>query len=123
MDTGTAVTRFPTLAYEAFRDAFVAQTTNLPRASGLVSIFDTCYDLNGFVSVRVPTVSFYFSGGQLLTLPARNFLIPADDVGTFCFAFAPSPSRLSILGNIQQEGIQISIDGANGFVGFGPNVC
>ncbi|BAT98696.1 hypothetical protein VIGAN_10001600 [Vigna angularis var. angularis] len=122
MDTGTAVTRLPTLAYHAFRDAFLAQTTNLPRAPGL-SIFDTCYDLNGFVTVRVPTVSFYFSGGQILTLPARNFLIPADDAGTFCFAFAASPLGLSIIGNIQQEGIQISIDGDNGFVGFGPNVC
>lgn len=122
MDTGTAVTRLPTAAYEAFRDAFVAETTNLPRSSA-VSIFDTCYDLNGFVTVRVPTVSFYFSGGPILTLPARNFLIPVDDEGTFCFAFAASPSGLSIIGNIQQEGIQISVDGANGFVGFGPNVC
>ncbi|GAY46972.1 hypothetical protein CUMW_101040 [Citrus unshiu] len=120
MDTGTAVTRLPTPAYEAFRDAFVAQAGNLPRASG-VSIFDTCYNLSGFVSVRVPTVSFYFSGGPVLTLPASNFLIPVDDAGTFCFAFAPSPSGLSIIGNIQQEGIQISFDGANGFVGFGPN--
>ncbi|KAJ6305610.1 hypothetical protein OIU78_021039 [Salix suchowensis] len=122
MDTGTAVTRFPTVAYEAFRDAFIGQTGNLPRASG-ISIFDTCYNLFGFLSVRVPTVSFYFSGGPILTLPANNFLIPVDDAGTFCFAFAPSPSELSILGNIQQEGIQISIDGANEFVGFGPNVC
>lgn len=122
MDTGTAVTRLPTAAYEGFRDAFIAQTGNLPRASG-VSIFDTCYNLNGFVSVRVPTVSFYFSGGPILTLPASNFLIPVDDAGTFCFAFAASPSGLSIIGNIQQEGIQISFDGANGFVGFGPNVC
>ncbi|KDP40474.1 hypothetical protein JCGZ_24473 [Jatropha curcas] len=122
MDTGTAVTRLPTVAYEAFRDAFIGQTGNLPRASG-VSIFDTCYNLFGFVSVRVPTVSFYFTGGPILTLPARNFLIPVDDVGTFCFAFAPSPSGLSIIGNIQQEGIQISFDGASGFVGFGPNVC
>ncbi|XWS63267.1 hypothetical protein CRYUN_Cryun06bG0080500 [Craigia yunnanensis] len=122
MDTGTAVTRFPTLAYNAFRDAFISQTANLPRASG-VSIFDTCYNLSGFISVRVPTVSFYLSGGPILTLPARNFLIPVDDMGTFCFAFASSASGLSIIGNIQQEGIQISFDGANGFVGFGPNVC
>lgn len=122
MDTGTAVTRFPTIAYNSFRDAFLAQTTNLPRANG-VSIFDTCYDLNGFVTVRIPTVSFYFSGGQILTLPARNILIPVDDVGSFCFAFAASPSSLSIIGNIQQEGIQISVDGDNGFIGFGPNVC
>lgn len=122
MDTGTAVTRLPTVAYEAFRDTFIQQTANLPRASG-VSIFDTCFNLNGFVSVRVPTISFYFSGGPILTLPANNFLIPVDDKGSFCFAFAPNPAGLSIIGNIQQEGIQISIDGANGFVGFGPNVC
>lgn len=122
MDTGTAVTRLPTEAYEAFRDTFIAETGNLPRAPR-VSIFDTCYDLGGFVTVRVPTVSFFLSGGAILTLPARNFLIPVDESGTFCFAFAPSSSRLSIIGNIQQEGIQISFDGANGFVGFGPNVC
>ena len=122
MDTGTAVTRLPLLAYQAFRDAFTTQTANLPRAPG-VAIFDTCYNLFGFVSVRVPTISFFFSGGPILTLPARNFLIPMDDAGTFCFAFAPSSSGLSIIGNIQQEGIQISFDGANGFVGFGPNIC
>lgn len=122
MDTGTAVTRFPTSAYTAFRDAFVSQTASLPRAPE-VSIFDTCYNLNGFVTVRVPTVSFFLSGGPILTLPARNFLIPVDESGTFCFAFAPSPTGLSIIGNIQQEGIQISVDGSNGFVGFGPNVC
>ncbi|XP_021750622.1 protein ASPARTIC PROTEASE IN GUARD CELL 2-like isoform X2 [Chenopodium quinoa] len=122
MDTGTAVTRFPTTAYQAFRDSFLIQTANLPRASG-VSIFDTCYNLAGFGSVRVPTVSFYFTDGPILTLPAKNFLIPIDEAGTFCFAFAPSSSGLSIIGNIQQEGIQISIDGSNGFVGFGPNIC
>jgi hypothetical protein len=122
MDTGTAVTRLPPGAYVALRDSFLAGTANLPRAPG-VSIFDTCYDLNGFVEVRVPTVSFYFTGGASLTLPARNFLIPVDERGTFCFAFAPSPSGLSIIGNIQQEGIQISFDGANGYVGFGPNLC
>lgn len=122
MDTGTAVTRLPSEAYVAFRDAFLAETASLPRAPA-ISIFDTCYDLDGLVMVRVPTVSFYLSGGQILTLPARNFLIPVNDKGTFCFAFAPSPSGLSIIGNIQQEGIQISFDGANGFVGFGPNIC
>ncbi|XP_068640388.1 protein ASPARTIC PROTEASE IN GUARD CELL 2-like [Aristolochia californica] len=122
MDTGTAVTRFPAVAYTALRDAFLARTAALPRAAG-ISIFDTCYDLFEFESVRVPTVSFYFLGGSILTLPARNFLIPVDEVGTFCFAFAPSGSGLSIIGNIQQEGIQISFDGANGFVGFGPNTC
>ncbi|KAF3335354.1 protein ASPARTIC PROTEASE IN GUARD CELL 2 [Carex littledalei] len=122
MDTGTAVTRLPEQAYNTLRDAFVSAAVGLPRTSG-VSIFDTCYNLNGYSSVRVPTVSFYFEEGAILTLPARNFLIPVDNLGTFCFAFAPSPTGLSIMGNIQQEGIQITFDVATGFVGFGPNNC
>ncbi|XP_010279486.1 PREDICTED: protein ASPARTIC PROTEASE IN GUARD CELL 2-like [Nelumbo nucifera] len=122
LDTGTAVTRLPGPAYQALRDTFISGTAGLPRAPG-VSIFDTCYNLLGFETVRVPTVSFYFSGGPILTLPARNFLIPVDEVGTFCFAFAPSSTGLSIIGNIQQEGIQISFDVANGLVGFGPSTC
>ncbi|PPS14819.1 hypothetical protein GOBAR_AA05765 [Gossypium barbadense] len=106
----------------ALRDAFIAQTANLSRIS-TVSIFNTCYNLSNFVMIRVPTMSFYFLGGPILTLPASNFLIPVDDVGTFYLAFASSTFGLSIIGNIQQEGIQISFDGAYGSVGFGPNVC
>ncbi|KAJ3692949.1 hypothetical protein LUZ60_012044 [Juncus effusus] len=122
MDTGTAVTRLPDQAYGTLRDAFITSTNGLPRTTG-VSIFDTCYNLNGYNNVRVPTVSFYFTEGAILTLPARNFLIPVDNLGTYCFAFASSPSRLSILGNIQQEGIRVTFDAANGFVGFGPDTC
>nr|XP_010908909.2 protein ASPARTIC PROTEASE IN GUARD CELL 2-like [Elaeis guineensis] len=122
MDTGTAVTRLPMLAYEAMRNGFVQGTMGLPRAP-TTSIFDTCYDLSGFGTVQVPTVSFYFSSGTVLTLPARNYMIPVDGLGTFCLAFAPSSSSLSIVGNIQQEGIQITFDLFNGFVGFGPNTC
>lgn len=122
LDTGTAVTRLPVPAYEALRDAFVDATVGFSQADGL-SIFDTCYDLSGFGTVRVPTVSFFFSDGPELTLPAKNYLIPVDGNGTFCLAFAPSVSGLSILGNIQQKGIQISFDTVNGLVGFGPDTC
>ncbi|CAN6230045.1 unnamed protein product [Urochloa humidicola] len=121
MDTGTAVTRLPEEAYAALRDAFVADVGDLPRVPA-VSLLDTCYDLSGYTSVRVPTVSFYFDEGATLTLPARNLLVEVDG-GIYCLAFAPSPSGMSILGNIQQEGIQITVDSANGFIGFGPNTC
>lgn len=121
MDTGTAVTRLPQEAYAALRDAFVGAVGALPRAPG-VSLLDTCYDLSGYTSVRVPTVSFYFDGAATLTLPARNLLLEVDG-GIYCLAFAPSSSGLSILGNIQQEGIQITVDSANGYIGFGPATC
>ncbi|KAM0904942.1 hypothetical protein ACQ4PT_017675 [Festuca glaucescens] len=125
MDTGTAVTRLPPDAYAALRDAFTdAVGGGLPRAPG-VSLFDTCYDLSGYASVRVPTVALYFGGdeGTALTLPAKNLLVAMDDHGMYCLAFAASASGLSILGNIQQQGIQITVDSATGYVGFGPTTC
>uniref|UniRef100_A0ACD5TS11 Uncharacterized protein n=1 Tax=Avena sativa TaxID=4498 RepID=A0ACD5TS11_AVESA len=125
MDTGTAVTRLPPDAYAALRDAFTdAVGGGLPRAPG-VSLFDTCYDLSGYASVRVPTVALYFGRdeGTALTLPARNLLVSMDGDGVYCLAFAASASGLSILGNIQQQGIQVTVDTASGNVGFGPTTC
>lgn len=122
VDSGTAVTRLQTKAYDAMRDAFVAGTKDLPSTSG-VSLFDTCYDLSGRDSVSVPTVAFHFPNGGSLSLPPKNYLVPVDSSGTFCFAFAPVSSSLSIIGNIQQQGIRVSYDPANSLVGFAVNKC
>lgn len=122
VDSGTAITRLQTQAYNSLRDAFVKLTQHLPSASG-VALFDTCYDLSSLRSVNVPTVSFKFSDGKSLQLPAKNYLIPVDSSGTFCFAFAPTTSSLSIVGNVQQQGTRVSFDLANSKVAFSPNKC
>ncbi|KAK9051109.1 hypothetical protein SSX86_027735 [Deinandra increscens subsp. villosa] len=84
VDSGTAVTRLPTEAYNSLRDAFVAGTKGLPPATG-VALFDTCYDLSTKKSVQVPTVAFHFSNGKILDLPAKNYLIPVDSAGYVLF--------------------------------------
>ncbi|OEL34780.1 Protein ASPARTIC PROTEASE IN GUARD CELL 1 [Dichanthelium oligosanthes] len=123
VDSGTAVTRLQASAYAALRDAFARGTPSLPRASG-VSLFDTCYDLSGRTSVEVPAVSLRFEGGgAALRLPAKNYLIPVDGAGTYCLAFAPTNAAVSIIGNVQQQGIRVSFDTAKGTVGFTPNKC
>ncbi|KAL7001207.1 hypothetical protein U1Q18_002360 [Sarracenia purpurea var. burkii] len=122
VDSGTAVTRLQTEAYKSLRDAFVKATGNLPSTDG-VALFDTCYDLSSMKRVEVPTVSFHFSDGNALLLPAKNYLIPVDSAGTFCLAFAPTSSSLSIIGNIQQQGTRVSFDFAKSLIGFSPNKC
>ncbi|KAK6931473.1 Xylanase inhibitor, C-terminal [Dillenia turbinata] len=122
IDSGTAVTRLQTDVYDTLRDAFVSGTRDLPSANG-VALFDTCYDLSSKTSVEVPTVSFHFPEGRTLAFPAKNYLIPVDSVGTFCFAFAPTSSALSIIGNVQQQGTRVSLDLANSLVGLSPNKC
>ncbi|CAL1366785.1 unnamed protein product [Linum trigynum] len=122
VDCGTAITRLQTQAYTSLRDAFVRLTPHMRSASG-VALFDTCYDLSGMSSVKVPTVAFHFGGGKSWSLPASNYLIPVDGEGTFCFAFAPTTSSLSIIGNVQQQGTRVSFDLANSRVGFSTNKC
>jgi aspartyl protease family protein len=122
VDSGTAVTRLQTEAYNALRDAFIAGARSLPHADGF-SLFDTCYDLSGRTSVEVPTVAFHFGSGNELKLPAKNYLIPVDSAGTYCLAFAPTNGPLSIIGNVQQQGIRVSFDVGRSVVGFSPNKC
>ncbi|KAI3950283.1 hypothetical protein MKX01_016931 [Papaver californicum] len=122
VDTGTAVTRLQTQVYNALRDAFVKATHNLSSAGGF-ALFDTCYDLSLKTSVSVPTVAFVFPGGKSLVLPAKNYLVPVDNKKTFCFAFAPTNSSMSIIGNLQQQGIRVSFNIATSVVGFTPNRC
>lgn len=122
VDSGTAITRLQTQAYNSLRDAFVKFTGGFKSTSG-VALFDTCYDFSSLSSVRVPTVSFQFTGGRSLALPAKNYLIPVDSAGTFCFAFAPTTSSLSIIGNVQQQGTRVTFDLAQSRVGFTPNKC
>ncbi|CAN4124768.1 unnamed protein product [Withania somnifera] len=122
VDSGTAVTRLQTDVYNTLRDEFVKGTRHLPSTNG-VALFDTCYDLKSMNSVEVPTVSLHFSNGNELPFPAKNYLIPVDSSGTFCFAFAPTTSSLSIIGNVQQQGTRVSFDLVNSLIGFSPNQC
>ncbi|CAH8391880.1 unnamed protein product [Eruca vesicaria subsp. sativa] len=123
LDCGTAVTRLQTQAYNSLRDAFVKLTANLKRGTSSISLFDTCYDFSSLSSVKVPTVAFRFTGGKSIDLPAKNYLIPVDDAGTFCFAFAPTSSSLSIIGNVQQQGTRVTYDLANNLIGLSANKC
>ncbi|XP_031504766.1 aspartyl protease family protein 2-like [Nymphaea colorata] len=123
VDSGTSVTRLVQPAYEAMRDAFRSGTTHLRRTTGGFSLFDTCYDLSGQTVVKVPTVVFHFSRGADLSLPATNYLIPVNSNGLFCFAFAGTTGGLSIIGNIQQQGIRVVLDSAGSRVGFIPHAC
>ncbi|XP_044476672.1 protein ASPARTIC PROTEASE IN GUARD CELL 1-like [Mangifera indica] len=122
IDCGTAVSRLQTPAYHALRDAFRNETSDL-KSTGPYSLFDTCYDLSGLSTVKVPSVSFVFAGNKYLDLPTENYLIPVDSDGTFCFAFASTDSSPQIIGNVQQQGTRVTFDLANERVGFASYKC
>ncbi|TVT98997.1 hypothetical protein EJB05_55626, partial [Eragrostis curvula] len=125
LDSGTSVTRLARPAYAALRDAFRAATApGLRLTRGGFSLFDTCYDLGGRRTVKVPTLALHLEGGgAAVALPPENYLIPVDTRGTFCFAFAPTDGGVSIVGNIQQQGFRVVFDGDRQRVGFVPKSC
>ncbi|BBN17154.1 aspartyl protease family protein [Marchantia polymorpha subsp. ruderalis] len=121
LDTGTSVSRLPTVAYKAMRDEFREKLPNLQ----LVDVpgqdlFDTCFRIDE--DQTVPTITLHFSNDVDMVLPADNVLIPVDETGElFCLAFAGSDGRanLSIIGNVQQQGFRIEFDlSAKARVGF-----
>ncbi|XP_052179943.1 protein ASPARTIC PROTEASE IN GUARD CELL 1 [Diospyros lotus] len=122
VDSGTAVTRLNSQAYDSLRDAFRSMTQHLPRSGG-ISIFDTCYDLSAYRKVAIPEVAFLFPGGKKLALPAKNTIVPVDESGTVCLAFAATDFPISIIGNVQQQGTRVSYDMANSVIGFAPHNC
>ncbi|KAL9993255.1 putative nepenthesin [Helianthus debilis subsp. tardiflorus] len=122
VDSGTAVTRLQTQAYNALRDAFAKQARSLKPTTGF-SLFDTCFDLSSLRRVAVPTVAFNFAGGKTLSLKPENYLIPVDSRGKFCLAFAPTDSPLSIIGNVQQQGTRVGYDLRKLIVSFTPHNC
>ncbi|TMX01667.1 hypothetical protein EJD97_023993 [Solanum chilense] len=122
VDSGTAVTRLQSSAYSALRDTFVKYAQNLPSA-GEFELFDTCFDLSSMSIANVPTVAFHFSGGRTLPLRAQNTVVPVDSSGKYCLAFASTDESMSIIGNVQQQGIRVSYDLSNNLVGFSPDKC
>ncbi|KAL7139434.1 hypothetical protein ABFS83_09G050300 [Erythranthe nasuta] len=122
VDSGTAVTRLRTEVYTLVRDTFKSMSPYL-RSAGRFSLFDTCYDFSSETTVKVPMISFQFAGGKTLPVRPSNFLIPVDEKGKFCFAFAGTSGPLNIIGNLQQQGTRVTYDLANRNIGFSPNKC
>ncbi|GFP98721.1 protein aspartic protease in guard cell 2 [Phtheirospermum japonicum] len=123
IDTGTTATYLPKAAYEPLRDMFRKKTAYLTRAPPKSSVFDTCYysDVATEWLPKVPDVSFFISGGPILNLTSTNSLIRMNK-DVVCFSFSVS-HNVAIIGNIQQQGIRITIDGSGGYIGFGPDRC
>ena len=57
-------------------------------------------------------MALYFGSdeGTELILPVRNLVVAMDNDSVYCLAFAASASGLSILLNIQQQGIEFTVN-------------
>jgi len=123
IDSGTVITRLPPTAYVKFRNRFRQLMKRYPSAPSL-SILDTCYDLTKYQTVKIPTVSFVFSDGTTLDVNSNGILY-VSQLSQVCLAFAGNSrdSSIGIIGNTQQQTLDVIYDIANQKIGFGSGGC
>ncbi|KAL8054198.1 hypothetical protein ABFX02_05G122900 [Erythranthe guttata] len=123
IDSGTVISRIPPTAYSALSGAFKKMMAKYKRAPAY-SILDTCYDLSGYTSVTVPTVSFTFGGNVRVDLDPSGIIVAVGGTRV-CLAFAGNSDDgdVGIFGNSQQKTLEVVYDVAGGNLGFGPAGC
>ncbi|CAL5050546.1 unnamed protein product [Urochloa decumbens] len=119
LDSRTVITRLPPTAYAAVRAAFRDSMRMYPAAAPKGSL-DTCYDFRGIRSVILPRVTLVFDRDA-----AAVELDPSGILFNDCLAFAANrDDRMPvILGNVQQQTIEVLYDVDGGAVGFRRNAC
>ncbi|XP_042477691.1 aspartyl protease family protein At5g10770-like [Macadamia integrifolia] len=126
IDSGTVITRLPPAAYSALRSAFRQAMSEYPVYSIEYTyvMLDTCYNLNGYDTITIPTIVLHFAGGVNLSIDQSGILIQANKTH-YCLAFAGNNAGndLGILGNLQQRGIEVIYNVTGGKLGFGTSAC
>ncbi|KAF3446154.1 hypothetical protein FNV43_RR11333 [Rhamnella rubrinervis] len=120
IDSGTVISRLPPTAYSALKSAFKEQMAGYPTAPPF-SLFDTCYDLRGKETGKIPEISFVFGGGAVVKLEPVGILYHVSD-SQACLAFAANEDDRdpTIFGNVQQKKYEVVYDIGGGRVGFAP---
>jgi hypothetical protein len=119
LDSVTIFTRLPLTVYGALRAAFRDKMVAYRRAPAQEEL-DTCYDLTGVRFVRLPRIALVFDRNAVVELDRSGILL---DNG--CLAFAPNndDSAPAILGNTQQQTIEMLHDVGGGYIGFRRQAC
>jgi len=123
IDSGTVITRLPPTAYGQLRSTFRQQMSSYPSTSAL-SILDTCYDLRGYSTIKIPKISFFFGGGTTVDLDSQGILY-VGSASQVCLAFAANgdDTDVTIFGNVQQKKLEVVYDIGGAKIGFGSAGC
>ncbi|ERN19021.1 aspartyl protease family protein At5g10770 [Amborella trichopoda] len=122
LDSGTVITRLPETVYTALK-MVVLKRMPYARAPAF-SILDTCFKASTG-ALRVPEVVMVYEGPAQMRLGSRNVFIEVDK-GITCLAFAGTGTTgngVSIIGNQQQQGFDVTYDVDGKRIGFAAGPC
>ncbi|XP_059073233.1 aspartyl protease AED3-like [Cryptomeria japonica] len=122
IDSGTVISRLVKPAYNAMRDSFRRQMSNLTLAPPSEPL-DTCYKVPK-KAVKFPVITLHFGHSLYWTLPMGNTLFPGNARGSvLCLAFALPFDDFSVIGNYQQQNFRVVYDVPGSRLGITPEIC
>ncbi|CAN6179662.1 unnamed protein product [Urochloa humidicola] len=119
VDSLTIITRLPLTVYGALRAAFRGKMAGYRRAPPQPDL-DTCYDLTGVRSVKLPRIALVFDRNAVVEIDRSGILL---ENGCLAFAANDDDSKPAILGNTQQKTIEVLHDVGGGNMGFRRQAC
>ncbi|CDP18858.1 unnamed protein product [Coffea canephora] len=125
IDSGTVITYLPPSAYTALSKNFKQSMADYPPAPSQEKL-DTCYDVTGYGSIRLPEITLHFGGATDVSLnPSGIVWIAKKNPYIWCLGFAANKKSddLTIIGNNQQRELDILYDIDAGKIGFGTKPC
>lgn len=122
IDSGTTVTALEERAFIMVTRAFMSRI-KLPQASGANLGLSLCFSLpeGSIKSVNIPKMIFHFDGADM-DLPLENYMVEDTTNKLLCLGMV-STRGISILGNMQQQNMNILYDIQKGMLSFEPSVC
>ncbi|XP_022845203.1 aspartyl protease family protein At5g10770-like isoform X1 [Olea europaea var. sylvestris] len=125
IDSGTTISRLTASVYKVLRQELVRIISSKYQVTEAYSILDACFKGTSVeISKIVPKVQLIFNGGADLDLAPHNVILEVEK-GTTCLAFAKNsdPSEVAIIGNQQQQTIEVVYDLSNSRIGFATGGC
>ncbi|TMX05189.1 hypothetical protein EJD97_001255 [Solanum chilense] len=119
IDSGTVITYLPEEVYYALRDAFRQSMLGYTLLEKADVLMDTCYSVNKLFTI--PEIKFHFGKENSIDVSlseAGTLWTPTDSI--MCLAFAPAKDS-SIIGSVQQRGMNVIYDLERKRIGFGTN--
>ncbi|KAL3504082.1 hypothetical protein ACH5RR_033923 [Cinchona calisaya] len=126
IDSRTVITYLPESVYNALRTAFNLSMAQYPPATPTHKNLDTCYNVKGFATIRLPHIVFHFGSGTDVSLnPSGIVYISQNNTDVWCLGFAANKNSgdLTIIGNNQQRELYILYDIGARRIGFGKTPC
>ncbi|KAL3330603.1 hypothetical protein AABB24_034436 [Solanum stoloniferum] len=120
IDSGTVITQLPKEVYSALRDAFRQSMLGYTLLEKADKLMDTCYIVKE--PFTIPEIKFHFGKEKSIEVNlSESGTLWTRTESIMCLAFASAEDNLSIIGSVQQRGMNVIYDLKEKRIGFGTN--